>query len=331
MKLKYLSLSIITALTLTGCGGGGGGSDSAYQSTNSGSAEGNQNFQQWHYFEIEAGYAINEPLEFIHNIITLDQGNVYVQDDSPIPDNDILVTQDGVYQDLGPKNSKYGYLAGTGSLSNLVFTHKPYSPVGSTGLIFSTNFKKIDLSGKNALATLESRDQWKIANNSISNISAQRLAYYNSVKDLTFPAGAYCLQNSIHSNNQENIYLYTSDNSDKKLAFDSYAADYTQNDKHIFKKTYKDTIAYLYSYDGTDAGATYGAAEYKGNYYGAGRYLEGIEYSLAQYIQEQKDKLSSTLTNAERQLTIQEIETLNNECSWYNDTAAQFIQNSMKP
>ncbi|MFH7764433.1 hypothetical protein [Acinetobacter sp. BSP-28] len=330
MKLKYLSLSIITAFTLTGCGGGGGGSDSTYQGIDSGSAEENKDFQQWHYFEIEAGYAVNEPLEFVHNMITLDQGTVYIQDDSLTPDNDILVTQDGVYQDLGPKNSKYGYLAGTGSLDNLVFTHKPYSPVGSTGLIFTTNFKKIDLSGKNALATLESRDQWDIANNSISNISAQRLAYYNSVKDLTFPAGAYCLQNSIHSNNQENLYLYTG-KSDKKPTFDDYAADYAQNDKHVFKKTYKDTIAYLYSDDGTDAGATHGAAEYKGNYYGAGRYLKGVEYSLAQYIQEQKDKLSSTLTEAERKLAIEEIETLNNECSWYNDTAAQFIQNSMKP
>ena len=330
MKLKYLSLAIITAFTLTGCGGGGGGSDGVYQGIDSGSAEGNQNFQQWHYFEIEAGYAVNEPLEFVHNTFTLDQGNVYVQDDSPTPDNDILVTQDGVYQDLGPKNSKYGYLAGTGSLNNLVFTHKPYSPVGSTGLIFNTNFKKIDLNGKNALATLESRDQWDIVNNSIPNISAQRLAYYNSVKDLTFPAGAYCLQVSIRSNNQENIYLYTG-KSDKKFAFDDYAADYAQNDKHIFKKTYKDTIAYLYSDDGTEAGATYGAAEYKGNYYGAGRYLKGVEYSLAQYIQEQKDKLSSNLNESERKLAIEEIETLNNECSWYNDTAAQFIQNSIKP
>lgn len=329
MKLKYLSLSIITALTLVGCGGGG--SDSTYQGTDSGSAEENKDFQQWHYFEIEAGYAVNEPIEFVHNIITLDQGNVYVQDDSPTPDNDIFVTQDGVYQELGPKNSQYGYLIGTGSLSNLVFTHKPYSPVGSTGLVFTTNFKKIDLSGKNALATLESRDQWDIANNSISNISAQRLAYYNSIKDLTFPAGAYCLQNSIHSNNQENLYLYTSDKSDEKFAFDSYAARFAQNDTHIFKKTYKDTIAYLESDDGTDADATYGAAEYKGNYYGAGRYLKGVEYSLAQYIQEQKDKLSITLTEAERKLAIEEIETLNNQCSWYNDTAAQFIQNSMKP
>lgn len=329
MKLKYLSLSIITALTLVGCGGGG--SDSTYQGTDSGSAEENKDFQQWHYFEIEAGYAVNEPIEFVHNIITLDQGNVYVQDDSPTPDNDIFVTQDGVYQELGPKNSQYGYLIGTGSLSNLVFTHKPYSPVGSTGLVFTTNFKKIDLSGKNALATLESRDQWDIANNSISNISAQRLAYYNSIKDLTFPAGAYCLQNSIHSNNQENLYLYTSDKSDEKFAFDGYAARFAQNDTHIFKKTYKDTIAYLESDDGTDADATYGAAEYKGDYYGAGRYLKGVEYSLAQYIQEQKDKLSITLTEAERKLAIEEIETLNNQCSWYNDTAAQFIQNSMKP
>ena len=329
MKLKYLSLSIITALTLVGCGGSG--SDSTYQGTDSGSAEENKDFQQWHYFEIEAGYAVNEPIEFIHNIMTLDQGNVYVQDNAPTPDNDILVTQDGVYQELGPKNSKYGYLAGTGSLNNLVFTHKPYSPVGSTGLVFTTNFKKIDLSGKNALATLESRDQWDIVNNSIPNISAQRLAYYNSVKDLTFPAGAYCLQVSIRSNNQENIYLYTSDESDEKFAFDGYAAGFAQpNQTKIFKKTYKDTIAYLYSDDGTEAGATYGAAEYKGDYYGAGRYLKGVEYSLAQYIQEQKGKLSSTLTEAERKLAIEEIETLNNECSWYNDTAAQFMQNSMK-
>jgi len=327
MQLKYLNLSIITALTLVGCGGGG--SDSAYQGTDSGSAEENKDFQQWHYFEIEAGYAVNAPIEFVHNMVTLDQGNVYVQDESHIPDNDILVTQDGVYQDLGPKNSKYGYVAGTGSLNNLMFTHKPYSPVGSTGLIFTTNFKKIDLSGKNALATLESRDQWRIVNNSISNISTPRLAYYNSVKNLTFPAGAYCLQNSIHSNNQENLYLYTSD---EKFAFDDYVARFAQpNQKNIFKKTYKDTLVYLYSSDGTDANATYGTAEYKGNYYGAERYLKGVEYSLDQYIQKIKDGLDHTLTDAERKLAIEEIETLNNQCSWYNGTAAKFIQNFMKP
>jgi hypothetical protein len=329
MKLKYLSLSIITAFTLVGCGGGG--SDSIYQGIDTGSAQENKDFQQWHYFEIDGGYAVNEPLQFTHNLITLDQGKVYIQDESPTPDNDILVTQDGVYQDLGPKNSKYGYLTGTGSLNNLVFTHKPYSPIGSTGLIFSTNFKRIDLSGKNVLATLESRDQWEIANNPNANFSAQRLAYYNSVKDLTFPVGAYCLQVSIHSNNQEHLYLYSSDNSDEKYSFDSYAADYAQNDQHIFKKTYKDTLVYLYSYDSTDVNATYGAAEYKGSYYGAGRSLKEIEYSLAQYIQEQKDNLSSKLTDAEHQLAVQEIESANNECSWYNNTAAQLIQNSIKP
>ncbi|NNG75442.1 hypothetical protein HLH10_03725 [Acinetobacter sp. ANC 4277] len=330
MQLKCLSLSIITALTLIGCGGSSSDSTSNNNTADGGSSS-SSSLQQWHTFEIDGGYVDNDPLQFIHNQITLDQGNVYVQDESPIPDNDILITQDGVYQDLGPKNSKYGYLTGTGSLNNLVFTHKPYSPVGSTGLIFTTNFKKIDLSGKNALATLESRDQWDIANNPNANFSAQRLAYYNSVKDLTFPAGAYCLQNSIHSNNQENLYLYTSDKSDEKFAFDDYAVKYAQNNKQIFKKTYKDTIAYLYSYDGTDANATHGAAEYKGNYYGAGRYLEGVEYSLAQYIQKQKDNLSSTLTDTEHKLAIEKIESSNNECSWYNDTAAQVIQNSFKP
>lgn len=331
MQLKSLSLSIITALTLMGCGGGEGGSSSDYTGTNAGAAEENKDFQQWHYFELDGGYAVNEALEFVHQVITLDHGNLYLQDDSPEIDNDYLITQDGVYQDFGPQNSKYGYEAGTGTLNNLLFSQKPYSPVGSSGLMFTTQFKKIDLSGKNALATLESRDQWEIANSPNASFDPTRQSYYNKVKNLNFPAGSSCLQDTLRSNNQENLYLYTNGSTLKDYGFDDYAKKYAENNSHIFKKTYKDTIAYLYSDDSTEAGASYGAAEYQGNYYGAGRYLKGVEYSLAQYIQEEKDQLDTSLTEAERKLAIEEIETLNNQCSWYNDTAAKFIQANMKP
>lgn len=333
MQLKSLSLSIITALTLIGCGGGGGSSASDYQGTDAGSTEEHKDFQQWHYFELDGGYAVNEALELVHQLMTLDKSNIYVQDDSAEIDNDYLITQDGVYQDFGPQNSKYGYLAGTGSFNNLTFIQKPYSPVGSSGLVFTTNYKKIDLGGKNALATLEARDQWKIANNPNVIFDPARQSYYNKVKNLNFPAGSSCLQDTVRTNNQEHLYAYTSNND--KASFARYEQQYAQNDPSIFKKTYKDTIAYLYSNSSsplsTGPSQDYGAAEYKGNYYGVTRYLKGVEYSLADYIQRQKDLIDESLTEAEHKLAIEEIDTLNNQCSWYNDTAAKFIQAHMKP
>lgn len=328
MQYKSLSLAVTAALTLAGCGGGSSGDTF----TDGGNASG---FQQWHAFSINEGSNSSEPIQLTYSLLTIDQGNLYMQEESGTPANEFIMTQNGVYQELGPQNSKYGYSLGTGSLNNLVFTRKPYSPVGSTGLTFTTNLKKIDLGGKNALATLEADDQWLIANKKENTkiFSAQRIAFYNSVKDLSFPSGAYCLQQSTYTNNQENLVLYTDIiNSNKKAEFDDFAARFAQtNQNNIFKKTYKDTLAYFDSSDGTDANATQGYAEYKNKYYYGERHLKGIEFSLAQYIQEQKDDISGSLNATDYKLAIQRIESLNNECDWYNDTATQFIKSKFQP
>ncbi|OTG72346.1 hypothetical protein B9T26_10465 [Acinetobacter sp. ANC 4169] len=326
MKLKYLSLSIITAFTLVGCGGGG--SDSIYQGIDTGSAQENKDFQQWHYFEIDGGYN-DDALSLNYSIGTIDQGKIYDQNNFEY-DNDLTITQNGIYQDFGPKDSKYGYFVGTGSFKNLVLTHQHYSPIGSTGLVFTSTYKKIDLSGKNVLATLEPEHQWDLSNEPTVNFGTVRNTYYNRVKDLTFPAGAYCMQQLTYSNNQENLLAYS--NGDEKQYFDDYAAQYSQNaQSRIFKKTYKDTVSYLYSSEGTDADAAHGYAEYKGQYYEVARNAKGLQYSLADEIQNEKDNLPSTLTDADRKLAIQRIESQNNLCTWYNDTASTFIQNNMKP
>lgn len=328
MQPKSLSLSIFTAITLIGCGGGGGSSSDSSVNNNPNTPEENNDFQQWEFFEINGGYN-DDALSLDYSTGTINQGKIYDQNDFE-NGNDLTITQNGIYQDFGPKDSKYGYLVGTGSFKGLVLTHQHYSPIGSTDLVFTSTYKKIDLSGKNVLATLEPEHQWDLTNKSTVNFGTVRNAYYNRVKDLTFPAGAYCMQQLTYSNNQENLLAFS--NGNEKKYFDDYAAQYSQNTQgRIFKKTYKDTVAYLYSYEGNDADATHGYAEYKGQYYEVERHAKGLQYSLADEIQNEKDNIQSSLTDAERKLAIQRIESQNNLCTWYNKTASTFIQNNMKP
>lgn len=328
MQLKSLSLSIFTAITLIGCGGGGGSSSDSSVNNNPNTPEENNDFQQWGFFEINGGYN-DDALSLDYSTGTINQGKIYDQNDFE-NGNDLTITQNGIYQDFGPKDSKYGYLVGTGSFKGLVLTHQHYSPIGSTDLVFTSTYKKIDLSGKNVLATLEPEHQWDLTNKSTVNFGTVRNAYYNRVKDLTFPAGTYCMQQLTYSNNQENLLAFS--NGNEKKYFDDYAAQYSQNTQgRIFKKTYKDTVAYLYSYEGNDADATHGYAEYKGQYYEVERHAKGLQYSLADEIQNEKDNIQSSLTDAERKLAIQRIESQNNLCTWYNNTASTFIQNNMKP
>ena len=334
MQLKSLSLSIITTLTLIGCGGGGGGDSTASndQGTDAGSTEENKDFQQWHYFELNE---YDSQLVLNQGIVTFDQGKIYSESSSELTDDDLnneyYVTQNGIYHEFGPKHAKYGHLGGTATFKNGVLTHSLYSPVGSTGLTFTRTFNKIDLSNKNVLATLEPSDQWEIENGSDSNISTLRKTYYNRVKKLTFPAGSYCYQSQKSSNSQEYIWLYGKDDANNITQYQQSLADFSANKKNIFKKTYKDTLAYLHSINGTEADATWGYAEYQGNYYGVERYPQGLEFERDKEIQRLKDELDSNLSAEDRAKAIQRIESANNECNWFNDKATKFILDNMKP
>lgn len=348
MKFKTLSFAVLTSLSLIGCGGGSDHNNSNTDNNNTSNTHppgnngstGNENqpnrqITQWSNFRTDYHYKnnVNLSLDITHTQFSIVNGKLYaILDD--YDDQEIYLTTTGEYLAIGPINSQYGALLGDITVKNDQFTIYPYSKIGSKGLVFTHDNKRIDLSGKPVLVTIDPYLNWNVNYPQLNDNSFDP-EFFNKLKGyqkLNFPQGSVCLQETKYTNNQSYLSLFQSSNDNKKL-FEDYAASYLNHINHGYAKLtqFFNATAYLYSSDQNPENAQHGVANYQDNYYSAYLEQQGIEYDLAEYIQETKDKANNPNLSAEAKAAyLAYANDLSQGCDLYNDVAIKFLKQNIK-
>ena len=340
MNLKTLSIAISTSLMLIACGGGSSSNNDVRNDNNANAPTDNNSSQnnqitRWSSFLLDYTHQnyINTGLDLINNEFNIVNGKLYgVMED--YDDQEVYLTTNGEYLGIGPIHSQYGALLGDITVSNDQFAIRPYSKIGSSGLIFTQNNKRIDLTGKPVLVTVSPDINWDAHYPEYSNnkIDAALLSKLKDYQKLTFPKGSVCLQQSKYTNNQAYLTLFQS-STDNKLRFENITTDYLNNvDTNYLKFTqYFNSIAYLYSYDKSQENAQGGVALYDGQYLSAYLERQGVEYDLSATIQEIKDAANDPDNTAEDKAAyLSYADDLSQGCDLYNDVAIQFLKQNIK-
>lgn len=92
-----------------------------------------------------------EDLETINTEFNIVNHKLYIVLDN-YDENEFYLTKDAEYRGFGPIHHHYAAEVGDITLSNDQFKISPYSAVGSKGLEFTQNTKKIEISAQNAIA-----------------------------------------------------------------------------------------------------------------------------------------------------------------------------------
>lgn len=337
MNIKLLSLSLISTLMLSACGGSDNNDQKNQNNTQNPNIDSNQNLttQHWENFRLDQVYDSTgniENFEVINTQFNIVNGKLYaIYTDTE--NNEFYLTQEGEYRGFGPINNSYGAEVGDITVSDTQFKIRPYSPIGSKGLEFTQTHSKLDISGQSVLAALDPDLNWQIKYpqyvESSSALSDQLIAKLKSYQALTFPQGSTCLHETEYANNQS--YLVLTDLEDQ-ASFDADAKEYAELNKNYFKYTnFYNSVAYLYSYNGTESNANNGIATYKGLYYDTYKENAGIEFNLDKEIQTNKDLIAqSNYSNEEKSARLEAEDGMHKGCDLYNDVAIKFLKNNIK-
>lgn len=336
MKFKTLSFAVLTSLSLIGCGGGSDSSNSTNQNANgSNGTQPNTQITQWSNFRIDYDYAnnlqVNTSLDLTSAEFNIVNGKLYAVLDN-YDDQEIYLTTSGEYRSMGPIHSQYGGLLGDITVQNDQFNIRPYSAINSTGLIFTQDNKKIDISGKPMLVTVDPHLNWNVNFPQITTVKFDNalLSKLRDYQKTTFPKGSICLQERKYTNNQRYLTLLQTSNNDKQT-FDDYSSYYLNNYNYVKLTQYFNSTAYLPSYDKTIENAQDGVANYQGQYYQAYLDHKGTEYDLAMNIKDVKDIANGPNLSAEvKAAYLSYANDLNQGCDLYNDVAIQFLKQNFK-
>ncbi|QGM27328.1 hypothetical protein [Acinetobacter towneri] len=324
MKLKTLSCAIFAAFTLTACGGGsdGGSSDPVVDvgTTNK--------FQQWSNFSIENNYSTDK-IGYDSDTITIDQNKAYSKNTNTLnwdENKTFFVTADGEY-DEGEEHPKYGAYQGEVSISNNIWTHIPYSNIGSKGLKLTVKYNPVDISNRTIAPLVSFHEYWVVKHNQNDNwdISDNVINFIQAIEQVKFPQGSACLQLVESSNNQEYLELYKNQDTPElqttlKQDWESYR---TNTSSDIHKKVFKDTIAYL-EYDEDNAEYS-GVAQKANHFYEVNLTQKGVEFSKAQEIT-LLESLAAEYLGADQTIARDYINLYKNSCSMFNQTASEAIK-----
>lgn len=334
MKIKTLSFAILSSILLSACGGGSSSSDSDSSSSITPSPTDNKPANQtWTQIELSQGApdSTSGALGYDKSIITIKDGIYYAKNESNLETDSngyqsFFVTKDGIYED-GPTDSIYGINIGTVQGSPEKLSLKPYSQIGSKGLVFTKYHKVFDISGQPLNAKVNPYDNWLIKNNVNSqNIDESVLRFYNLNQSKKFPAGSKCLVLTKAETNQEYLELYNDTLNDPEYSrIWNLEAIKSANDST--KIIYKDTTAYItFQYQEYDA-----YAKVKNDIFAGYKYDQGIEYLLSEEIADLKDQINQNnkLSNTEKLKLMEYPELANNACILYNETATKTINQAI--
>ena len=331
MKIKILTLCI-SALLLSACGGGGG-SSSTESSTPfpSPSPENpkqptqpqpNTALQQWHLIDLEEHLRSSSALrefELYSNVLSFSDGKFYTLEDGEA----LYFTADAIYKENALTKGKYGYEYGSGSITDEAMTIRPRSTLGKEKLEFTNYIKKIEISGNDLLSRLQPELNWELNHLSLDelqrNISVQNLNTLQALQKLKFPQGSVCLQQQAYANNQAYI-VADIEYEQEQQGFLDYAKLYA-TDPNILKFTYMNSLSYINKADSTS-----GYTEYQNRYYRSEYNEKGIQYSLTDALEKQRQQLQQLdLSAAEKTARLALIDQIAEGCTYYNQTAADYI------
>lgn len=330
MKVQILTLCI-SALLLSACGGGGSSSSESPTTPAGPSPENpkqptqpkpNTTLQQWHLIDLEEEYTSSRLLrefELYSNVLSFVNGKFYTLED----DDAMYFTEDAVYKLDNLPKGKYGYEYGSGTITDEAMTIRLRSTLGKEQLAFTNYIKKIDISGNALLTRLQPELHWELNHLSLDelkrNISVQDLNTLHGLQKLKFPQGSMCLQRQAYANNQAYIAVDADDDQEQQ-GFLAYAKQYG-TDPDILKLTYMNSTSYL-----KKGNYTWGYTEYENRYYLSEYNEKGIEYSVADDLEQQRQQLQQRdLTAAEKAARLELIDQIAEGCTYYNKTAADYI------
>jgi hypothetical protein len=232
-------------------------------------------------------------------------------------------TEDAVYKAHDLSKGKYGYEYGSGTITDEAMTIRLRSTLGKEKLEFTNYVKKIDISGNDLLPRLQPELNWELNALSLDelkrNISVQDLNQLRALQKLKFPSGSLCLQQQAYANNQAYIVAdieYERNQQD----FLDYAKQYGTN-PNILKFNYMNTTSYI-----NTGNYTWGYTQYENGYYWSEYNEKGIEYSVADDLEKQRQQLQQRdLTAAEKAARLELIDQIAEGCTYYNKTAADYI------
>ena len=329
MKVQILTLCI-SALLLSACGGGGG-SSSTESPTTPPSENPNQPtppkpntaLQQWHLIELDQEYdssSLLSEFELYSNVLSFSNGKFYTLEN----DSSVYFTEDAIYKLDALTKGKYGYEYGSGTITDEAMTIRLRSTLGKEKLEFTNYIKKIDISGNDLLTRLDPELDWDLNHLSLDelqrNISAQDLRKLQALQKLKFPQGSVCLQQQAYANNQAYIVTDLEDSAQQKDFLD-FAKQYA-TDPNILKFNYMDSISYI-----KNGSYSWGYTQYQNRYYYSEYNKKGIEYSVADDLEAQRQwiKNVATLSDAEKKAQLAKIDHIAQGCVYYNKTAADYI------
>ena len=332
MKIKILSLSILSSLLLVGCGGGGSDDHHSDGGTSTGGTDTSTKEQQWTAIslgQINDG-ANKGALGYEEDVTTLKDGKYYAKYTSTldpsatINQSILLITQDGVYED-GQVDAVYGTYVGDVEVKSNNWILSPYSKIGSKGQQFIHSYRNIDISGKlvNQIVNPYHMLTLKYNLTDIAGISNAELKFYDTNKDEKFPAGSSCLQPVKYENAQGYIELDLSTKNTAEV-IKIWQGEANKNAADTEKKMFKDTTAYItYQYNGGD---TY--AKYKDDFYSGSLYSKGIEFTFDDYIKELADDLVDSNFKDKAQAD-EYLNAAKNQCWMLNEVASKTVHTAI--
>lgn len=331
MKVQILTLCI-SALLLSACGGGGGSSSTESPTTPPSPVpenpkqptqpKPNTTLQQWHLIELEENHASSSQLrefELYSNVLSFSDGKFYTLENGDA----MYLTEDAVYKAHDLPKGKYGYEYGSGSITDEAMTIRLRSTLGKEKLEFINYVKKIDISGNSLLPRLQPELNWELNSLSLDelkrNISVQDLNTLQALQKLKFPQGSMCLQKQASANNQAYIVADIEYERDQQ-GFLDYAKQYGTN-PNILKFNYMNITSYI-----NTGNYTWGYTEYENGYYWSEYNEKGIEYSVADDLEQKRQQVQQLdLTAAEKTARLELIDQIAEGCTYYNKTAADYI------
>lgn len=329
MKVQILTLCI-SALLLSACGGGGGSSST--ESTSPIPApenpqqptqpKPNTTLQQWHLIDLEDHTTASSWLrefELYSNVLSFSDGKFYTLEDG----DSMYFTADAVYQVNNLPKGKYGYEYGSGAITDEAMTIRLRSTLGKEKLELTNYVKKIDISGNDLLTRLQPELNWQLNHLSLDElqrtISVQDLNTLQALQKLKFPQGSMCLQKQASANNQAYI-VADKEPKQEQQGFLDYAKQYG-TDPNILKFTYMNSISYI-----NKDNRNWGYTEYQNRYYWSEYNEKGIEYSVADDLEQKRQQVQQLdLTAAEKAARLELIDHIAEGCTYYNKTAADYI------
>ena len=326
MKLKALSFTILSALTLTACGGDSSSNDSY---SGNGNSNGSTTEKEWYSHETGSSTTnkyLTDKVKFTVDGNKLYTDLIHTVDGSTDIDEygllNVYLAEDGLYFPSETKTA-LGYKLGTLSgFSTTQWTFNPTNLDNRTGLKLTENFKTVDLSGKEIGEYLDPFSYYAGSNANIaSNVGSYPAYFLAKVKGKTFPSGSTCLISTSAESNMNHAEIYSS----IKATPDQY---FFEDDRYITTSLNNYPIyisSYIPTYYGIDALVKIGSDYYTSEYL-----KKGVNFTLdaqsKEYEQDYKDAVVEYGANSEEAMIEKYfLDALPKQCTLFNKKASDAI------